>query len=46
MKSRPLPANHGKSTPSQTFLQYKVAAPGENTKEVTDGAALGLDEAR
>jgi hypothetical protein len=23
----------------------QVAAPGENTKEVMDGAALGLDEA-
>ena len=31
--------------PSAVLVAWVVAAPGENTKEVMDGAALGLDEA-
>lgn len=30
--------------PSACLVAWVVAAPGENTKEVMDGAALGLDE--
>eukprot|EP00434_Breviolum_minutum_P006543 symbB.v1.2.005776.t1/scaffold289.1/size287290/21 len=30
--------------PTAVLVAWVVAAPGENTKEVTDGAALGLDE--
>lgn len=30
--------------PSAVLVAWVVAAPGENTKEVMDGAALGLDE--